>query len=113
MTFMAGESIEQYQVSIAPKELDKLRRWGEWATQAGVLDDYLVALKTINYRLSFEPLDWGEPRYTQRQLKLAVRFGTFKMLNLWYGVHLEKRVVFVKLFQFRGDYPHGRPPEAS
>jgi hypothetical protein len=109
---MAGESIEQYKVSISEEELNKLRRWGEWAAQTGVLDEYLVALKTINYRLSFEPMDWGEPRYTLQSLKLAVRLGTFKMLNVWYGVHLEKRIVFVKRFQFRGDYPHGQPPES-
>jgi hypothetical protein len=110
---MSGESAEQFKVSFAQKEKDKLRRWGEWAAQAGVLDDYLIALKTISYRLSFEPMDWGEPRYTLRELDLAVRFGTFKMLNVWYGVQLERRTVFVKLFQFRGDYPQGQPPELS
>jgi hypothetical protein len=110
---MAGEGVEQNRVSIAQAELDKLKRWGEWATQAGVLDEYLVAFKTVNYRLSFEPNEWGEPRYTLRNLQLSVRFGTFKMLNDWYGVHLEKRVVFVKRFQFRGDYAHGQPPGDS
>jgi hypothetical protein len=110
---MADESLEQYTVSISKKELGKLQRWGAWAAQAGVLDEYLVALKTINYRLSFEPMEWGEPRYTLHGLKLSVRFGTFRMINVWYGVHLEKRIVFVKLFQFRRDYAHGQPPETS
>jgi hypothetical protein len=110
---MPDEGIRQFKVSIPQIELDRLKRWGEWAKQAGVLDDYLVALKTINYRLSFEPTEWGEPRYTLRQLRLEVRFGTFKMLNVWYGVNDEQRIVYVKLFQFRGDYPHGHPPEGS
>ena len=110
---MAGDSIEQYKVIISRKELDKLQSWGAWAVQAGVLDEYLVTLKTINYRLSFEPLDWGEPHYTLRQLNLAVMFGTFKMLNVWYAVQRDKCLVFVKLFQFRGDYPRGQPPESS
>ena len=109
---MPGEGIEQFKVHISQKELDKLRRWGEWAKQAGVLDEYLVALKTVNYRLSFEPMEWGEPRYRLHNLHLTVRFGTFKMINVWYGVQLEKRAVFVKVFQFRGDYPHGQPPES-
>ena len=110
---MEGDGIESFKVSISRKELDKLRRWGAWATKAGVLDEFLVTVKTINFRLSFEPLEWGEPRYTLNQLRLAVRFGTFKMINVWYGVNVRKRVVFVKLLQFRGDYPPGQPPEES
>ncbi len=110
---MAGESIEQYKVSISQNELDKLKRWGEWAVQTGVLDEYQVALRTINYRLSFEPMDWGEPRYTLRKLNLEIRFGTFKIINVWYGVDRDRRIVYVKRFQFRGDSPHGKPPESS
>ncbi len=71
-----------------------------------------MALKTINFRLAFEPAEWGEPRYHLQDLGLEVRFGTFKMLNVWYGVSETRRVVFVKLFQFRGDHSHGRPPES-
>jgi hypothetical protein len=110
---MGIEGIEQYRVSLAPAEFEKLRRWGTWAAGVGVLDDFLVALKTINFRLAFEPLDWGEPRCTLEPLHLEVRFGTFKMLNVWYGANVQKRVVFVKVFEFRSDYPPGRPPEGK
>ena len=108
---MAGDDVQQFKVITPPKELEKLARWGEWAKQSGVLDDYLVALKTINSRLSFEPADWGEPRYPLKNLGLEMRLGTFKMLNVWYGVGVTKRIVYVKLFQFRGDYSGGQPPE--
>lgn len=108
-----GDGIESYKVVISRKELDKLRRWGEWATTAGVLDEFLVAIKTVNFRLSFEPLDWGEPRYSLKHLKLAMRFGTFRMLNVWYGVNARKRIVFVKLFQYRGDDPQRPPPDEA
>src|SRR5262245_18519907 len=108
---MAGDESSQYKVSISPNELRKLHAWGEWANQNNVLDNYLAALKTVNYRLSFEPEEWGEPRYTLRKLELEVRFGTEKMLNVWYGVSRKKHVVYVKLFPFRRDYPPGQPPE--
>jgi len=108
---MPGYRGDQYKVRVSNRELEKLRRWGQWAAETGVLNDYLVALKTVNYRLAFEPLEWGEPKYTVRKMNLAVRFGTFKMLNVWYGVHLQRPLVFVKIFQFRGDYPVGHPPE--
>lgn len=108
---MTEGSGEPYTVSISQNELDKLKRWGAWAEDAGVLEDYLQTLKTVNYRLAFEPMDWGEPRYTLHQLKLEIRLGTSKMLNVWYGVHFDERIVFVKKFQFRRDYPQGGPPE--
>ena len=108
---MAENEINQYQVVAPQVEMRKLEQWGKWAKQIGVLDDYLVALRTINYRLSFEPSEWGEPRYTQRNLGLEIRLGTFKMLNVWYGVSESNRIVYVKAFQFRGDYRHGKPPE--
>ena len=110
---MPDDAVVQYRVVISQTELRKLEQWGQWAKQASVLDDYLVALKTINYRLSFEPSDWGEPRYTLRELEIEMRLGTFKMLNVWYGVNASKRIVYVKIFQFRGDYPHGKPSETQ
>jgi hypothetical protein len=109
---MAENESPPYKVVVPGAELDKLKRWGDWAKQAGVLDDYLIALKTINFRLAFEPSEWGEPRYALRHLDLEMRFGTFKMLNVWYGVNEARRLVFVKVFQFRGDYPQGQPPDA-
>lgn len=101
----------RYVVIMPQNELEKLQRWAEWAKQNDVLDDYLVVLKTIHFRLTFEPQEWGEPRYTLRSLGLTVFFGTFRMLNVWYGVDEDARRVFVKLFQFRGDFPQGKPPD--
>ncbi len=110
---MAAEEPNQYQVIISQDELDKLKRWGEWAKEKGFLDEFLVGLRTINFRLSREPAEWGEPRYHLKNLKLEMRFGTFSMFNVWYGVSSERPVVFVKVFQFRSDYRHGTPPETS
>jgi hypothetical protein len=88
---MAEEAFQQYRISISQAELDKLRRWGDWAKEKGVLNDYLVALKTINFRLAFEPAEWGEFRYPLEELKLDIRVGSFKMLDVKYGVHREQR----------------------
>jgi hypothetical protein len=108
---MAEDALQPYTVSISQEELDRLKRWAEWAREKGVLNDYLVALKTINFRLAFEPGEWGEFSYPLEELKLDIRVGSFKMLDVKYGVHQEQRIVFVKRFHFRSDYPHGQPPE--
>ena len=107
---MSSGNPSRYEVVVPKAELEKLKRWGAWAKQQGVRDQFLAALRTVNYRLTVEPWDWGEPRYTLRHLGLEIRFGTFSMLNVWYGVSYDKALVFVKVFQFRGDYPHGMPP---
>lgn len=72
---MPEHELDPYKVVISRNELQKLQRWGEWARRTGVLDDYLIALKTINFRLSFEPTEWGEPRYTLQELGLDVRWA--------------------------------------
>ena len=106
---MAGDSIERYVVSYPNREEDKLYRWGVWAAEKGVLDEYLMVLKTIHYRLTCEPMEWGEPRYTLHHLKLEMRFGTFKMLNVrgacCSGRHIAIRRACV---HFDGDIISGR-----
>jgi hypothetical protein len=110
---MTEGAAKPYIISTPRAELQKLKEWGEWARQHGLLDQYLAALRTINYRLSYEPLEWGEARYSLDELKLEMRFGSFDMLHVGYGVHQERRIVFVKRFQFRSDYPHGTPPVST
>lgn len=89
-----------------------LRRWGEWASQQGgqVYADFLQTLRTINFRLTREPLEWGESRQRYEALDLQMRFGSFLMLSVWYGVSEERRVVFVTRVIFVASYPHGQPP---
>jgi hypothetical protein len=74
------------------------------------MDDYLRTLRTINFRLIHEPLDWGEGRYTLHELGIEMRFGTFLMLSVWYGVLEPQGLVYAQRFLFRRDYPHGQPP---
>jgi hypothetical protein len=111
---MMGEpSGPRFTVIISQLELQKLKRWAEWAKQEGALDDFLADLRTLNYRLSFEADEWGEPRYTQKELKLKIRFASLPTINVWYGVHEEEPIVFVKVFQFRTDHPKGQPPDTA
>ena len=110
---MSELSFRPFQVVIPGKEMQKLTAWTDWARQWGVLDDYLRALKTINYRLAYEPDEWGEPKYTLKALHLRIFLGTFMMLNVWYGVNDEHRKVYVKTFQFRMTYPFCPPPDVS
>jgi hypothetical protein len=108
---VADEGPIRYRLTIPGPEREKLRAWGEWARGAGVMEDYLTTLRTIHFRLTCEPSDWGEPRFTLPNLKVQVRFATCGMLNVWFGVDPEERVVCLKTVQFSRNYPHGSPPE--
>ena len=110
---MSDISFQPFQIVIPGRELQKLTDWTEWARQSGVLDEFLRTLKTINFRLAYEPDEWGEPKYTLKGMKLRMFFGTFMMLNVWYGVHDEHRRVYVKTFQFSPTYPLAPPPDPS
>ena len=110
---MSDAPFQPFKIIISGKEINKLKTWTEWARQSGVLDDYLRTLKTINYRLEYEPDEWGDPKDTLTELNLRMFFGTFMMLNVWYGVHDEHRRVYVKTFQFSPTYPLAPPPDPS
>lgn len=110
---MSDLPFQPFQIVIPGKEIRKLKTWTEWAGRAGVLDDLLRTLKTINYRLAYEPDEWGEPKYILNELNLRMFFGTFMMLNVWYGVNEEHRKVYVKVFEFCPTYPLVPPPDPS
>ena len=40
----------------------RLRRWGQWARGQGgqIYADYLQTVRTIDYRLAYEPLEWAK-----------------------------------------------------
>lgn len=108
---MGEPGAAKYKVLILPRDLAKLRAWGQWAKEHGLLDEFLTQLKTIQYRLTFEADEWGEPKYSLKKLELDMRLGSVAMMNVMYGIHHEQLLVLVKSFQFRRDYPKGHPPD--
>jgi hypothetical protein len=56
----------------------------------------LSAIRTIWHRLSIEPTDFGEPLYRLPALRLQVRHGANGPLLIYFAVHEDKPVVFIK-----------------
>ena len=108
---MEPDAQAPFKVVILDSEQVKIKRWIAWAKQQGAQSKLLKALKTIQFRLTWEPLEWGEPRYLLHELELELRLGIFSMLNVWYGVSRSNRTGFVKVVQFHASYPGGAPPE--
>jgi hypothetical protein len=66
------------------------------AKEQGRGEAVLSAIRSIWYRLSFDPVEFGEPLYHLPALRLQVRHGAMGPLLIYFGVHEDKPLVFIK-----------------
>jgi hypothetical protein len=93
---MAGGSGRLYRVVYSESIQRSLVRTHRRALARGRGDEVIAAAKAIDTHLRTDPWAFGEPRYHLLELRLAVRIGVHAPLAVWYAVHLDKPVVFVK-----------------
>jgi hypothetical protein len=93
-----------YRIAISHSEHNKLTEWENWADEKNLRSEYIARLKELEFRLGYEPSEWGESRETLPNLDLQVRIGTCRMITVLYGVHEEKKTVFVKQFHLNANY---------
>jgi hypothetical protein len=87
-----------YQVVVSGEVQERLKNLHRKAKDKGQGARVLTAVKQIVARLRTDPLDFGEPRFSLRHLNLEVRVATMPPLLVVYGVHTERRTVFVRDF---------------
>jgi hypothetical protein len=87
-----------YRVVLSGQVQDKLKELHRRAKDQGHGSRVLSAVKRIVALLRTEPLQFGEPRFTLSQLNLEIRVGTVPPLLVIYGVHKERRIVFLRDF---------------
>ena len=75
-----------------------------FARENGRLDEYKVALREIDYRLSVEPDEWGESREFLEHIRVQMRCGTSRMVTVLYGVDGPHRSIWVKEFRLNRNY---------
>lgn len=93
-----------YRIAISRAEHDKLLQWANWADEADLRSDYIACLKELEFRLGYEPGEWGESRETLSNLGLQMRIGTCRVITVSYGVHENNKTVFVKQFRLNTKY---------
>jgi len=69
------------------------------ALQAGTAQRFRAAFRQIGNRLRSDPLTFGEPKYRLPMLNLQVRQGAVHPVFVYYAVHEEQPVVFVRGFK--------------
>ena len=90
---------EPYQISCSQSVLETVRFLRKQCRYRGLESRFFTALRKIESRLKSEPLIFGEPRFHLHSLGLEIRIGMIQPLVVWYGIHAENRVVFVRDFK--------------
>ena len=85
-----------YEVHCSALVAQALKDLQRKASQAGVGEQVLSAIKAIHERLANAPLEFGEPLYQLHTLKLLVRVGIMSPLVVEYAVYEEAPLVFLR-----------------
>ncbi len=94
---------EYYEVVASREIVDRIKSLIARAKAHGQYDGALAALKWIHEELRRTPSEFGESRYLLPAAKLHVRVAFVGPFLVGFGVHEEKRVVFIRSIGFRDD----------
>lgn len=100
----------RYHVSFSGFQLEQIARWYAWSKRVGLEFEFLKCIRTMTYRMEYEPLEWGDPVTRMKGMNAYKFHGVSPMLNVWYAVHRVQPQVFVSRVQFRGDV-NPKPPD--
>jgi hypothetical protein len=92
---MSSPGNPRYQVHCSSELLRSIKRLKAKADRLGIGVEVLSALRTINRQLEQTPLEFGEPTYRLKSLKLKVLIGIVEPLLVRYAVHQDLPIVFV------------------
>jgi len=87
-----------YQVVMSGEIQKRLKSLHAKAKNKGKGARVISAIRQIVALLRADPLNFGEPQFTLRQMNLEVRVATVPPLLVVYGVHKERRTVFIRDF---------------
>jgi len=85
-----------YKIIFLGDQGSVLRALGERAAERGVFDAYAVAVKSIQHRLTTDPLVWGDPQNHLPHLQLLLCHGTRVPLHVYFAVDEQRRIVYVR-----------------
>lgn len=91
--------IQQYAVSMSQFHQARLLQLHEQAEASGRSLRFLNAYREILGRLKRDPRVFGEQIYSLTVLKLEVRTAAIHPLIVHYGVHQERKIVFIQGFK--------------
>ncbi len=91
----SGNGASGYQVVESPAILREVRRLAAGLTDQADRRRYVAALRAIRQRLRTDPRSFGEYLHALQWLRLDMYLGSIAPLVVRYGVHQERKLVFV------------------
>jgi hypothetical protein len=85
-----------YELIISGQQAQRIYALHDDALEKGLGQQFVDALKVINQQLQTNPVAFGDPLYPLPALKLIVYIRAVFPIAIDYGVHQEKRLVFVR-----------------
>ena len=92
----ASNGTPPYTVEYPQRLLDKLMRYAAIASERGILNEYTAALRFVHDRLARDPKEWGDPLKNWPGARLSGFRGKHELLVVFYAVHDEQPIVFVR-----------------
>src|SRR5437868_2583369 len=95
---MARSSRRRFKICLADLLRNRLIALAEQADRLGnsVRDQFVQSLRIINSELETDPLQWGDPLYPLKKLKLKTFHRLHQMLLVKYAVDEKRRVVYLR-----------------
>jgi hypothetical protein len=93
---MSAPNGSPFKVVMSGQVRQGLKAFHARAKQKGQGTSVLSAVKRIVSILGREPFAFGEPRFTLAELNLEVRVGAVPPVLVIYGVHKDRRIVFLR-----------------
>jgi hypothetical protein len=87
-----------------------LRTWLQDASGLGIRPQYEGALRALTQNLANRPLEWGDPQYRLRHMKLLVLHRLEPLFQAHYAVDEERRIVYLMQVSPRPGSPLDRGP---
>ena len=86
----------RFEVHCSGSIAKRLKQLQQRAKAQGRGEQVLSAIRSIWRRLSNDPLEFGESLYRLPALRLQVRHGVTGRLLIYFAVHEDKPLVFIK-----------------
>jgi hypothetical protein len=91
---------QPYEVPVSRSIRELLLRLHDEAARAGRRAEFLAAVKRISRRLRTDPGSFGEELFDLPALRLTVKVGVVLPVAVEFGVHADRRIVFIRTFRY-------------
>ena len=90
----------RYKIVVSGHVAKIIEQQQEFASHAGLGQQFSDVLRAIGNRLQAEPGVFGEEKYNYHQLNLQMRLAVVLPVVVEYGLHREKPLVFLRTVFF-------------